>query len=120
MNIMVRCTRKMLKQPLKTSRTNPVVKLSNSILKTTSLFTASEILVKIFRNCGNIFDILENCINQSIETSNFLDYLKMANITAVFNKGDPIEKLNYRPFIILPPIIILLLVINFMNLLKGC
>lgn len=113
---MVRCIRKMLKQPLKTLKTNPVVKLSNNILKTTSLFTASEIQVKIFRNCGNIFDILENCINQSIKT--FLDCLKMANITSVFNKGDPNEKLNYRPFTILPPIIILLLVINFMNLLK--
>ena len=36
-----------------------------------------------------IFEIFTNCINQSIGTSNFLNCLKMANITPVFKKDDP-------------------------------
>ena len=33
-----------------------------------------EIPVKILKSCGCIYDILKNCINQSIETYNFPDY----------------------------------------------
>ena len=40
--------------------------------------------VKILKSCGSIFDIIKNCINQSIETSNFPDCFKTANITPVF------------------------------------
>ena len=53
---------------------------------------SGEILVKILKNCGCIFDILKNCINQSIETSNFPDCLKTDNITSVFKKDDPLGK----------------------------
>ena len=49
-----------------------------------------------------VFDILKNCINQSIETPNFPDCLKTANITPVFKKNDPLDKLNYRAVGILP------------------
>ena len=32
--------------------------------------------VKILKNCGRIYNILKNCINQSTETYNFPDYYK--------------------------------------------
>ena len=57
---------------------------------------------KSFKKCGCIFDILKNCINQSIETYNFSDRLKTANITPLFKKDDPLDKLNYIPVSILP------------------
>ena len=41
-----------------------------------------------------IFDILQNCINQSTETSNFTDCLKTTNNIPVFKEYDPRHKLN--------------------------
>ena len=61
-----------------------------------------KIPVKILKNCGCIFDILKNCINQSVETFNFPDCLKRANITPVFKKDNPLENLNHRLVSILP------------------
>ena len=58
---------------------------------------SGEVPVKILKSCGCIFDILKNCMNQSIETSNFSDWLKAFNITPVFKKDDPLGKLNYKP-----------------------
>ena len=63
---------------------------------------SGEIPVKILKSCGCIFDILKNCMNQSVETSNFPDCLKTANITLISKKNDPLNKLNYRPISILP------------------
>ena len=65
----------------------------------------SKMLVKILKNCVSTFNILKNCINQSVETSNFLDWKtisKTTNITPVFKKDDSLDKLNYRPVSILP------------------
>ena len=50
--------------------------------------------VKIFKNSGYIFDILQNFINQSTETSNFTDCLKTTNNIPVFKEYDPRHKLN--------------------------
>ena len=61
-----------------------------------------EIPVKTLKSCGCMFDILKNCINQTIEIFNFLDCLKPPNITPVFKKDYPLDKLNYRPVSILP------------------
>ena len=47
------------------------------------------------------FEILTNCINQSIDTY-FPDCLKTANITPVFKKDEPLEKLNYKCVSVLP------------------
>ena len=47
-----------------------------------------------------MFDILKNCINQSVEISNFPKWKKISkrtNITPVFKKDDFFDKLNYRP-----------------------
>lgn len=48
------------------------------------------------------FEILTNCINQSINTSYFPDCLKTANITPVFKKDEPLKKLNYKRVSVLP------------------
>ena len=72
-----------------------------------------DIRVKILKKCDCIFEILTNSINQSIDTFNFSDCLrtdtynfsdclKTANITPVFKNDDPLYKLNYRPFGVLP------------------
>ena len=37
-----------------------------------------------------------------METGNFPDSLKMANVTPVFKKEDPLDKSNYRPVSTLP------------------
>ena len=58
--------------------------------------------IKILKYYGCIFDILKNCINQSIETSNFPDCLKMANITPFFKNDSSLDKLSFRSVSILP------------------
>ena len=45
--------------------------------------------------------MLTTYVNQSIDTSNFPDYLKTANITPVFKKDDPLDKLNFRPAVVI-------------------
>ena len=42
------------------------------------------------------------CINDSIEKSDFPQSLKLADITPVYKKNDPLDKTNYRPVTILP------------------
>ena len=71
------------------------------IIKKKQKAVGGEIPVKIFKKCGCIFDILKNCIIQTIETSNFTDCLKTANITPVFKKYVPLDKLHYIPVRIL-------------------
>ena len=43
-----------------------------------------DILTKIRKECEFTFDIINACINKAIETGNFPDSLKMANVTPVF------------------------------------
>ena len=45
--------------------------------------------------------MLTTYVNQSIDTSNFPDYLKTANITPVFKKDDPLDKFNFRPAVVI-------------------
>ena len=45
---------------------------------------------KILKECEFSFDIITACINKAIETGNFPDSFKMANVTPVFKKEDPI------------------------------
>ena len=56
-----------------------------------------DIPTKIPKECKFIFDIITACINKAIEIENFPDILKMANVTTVFKKEDPLDKSNYRP-----------------------
>ena len=43
-----------------------------------------DILTKIWKECEFTFDIITAYINKAIETGNFPDSLKMANVTPVF------------------------------------
>ena len=62
-----------------------------------------EISIQILKESEITFECLKNCINHSIEeTGIFLSSLKLRNITPIFKKDDPLEKLNYRPVSILP------------------
>ena len=57
---------------------------------------------KILKECKFTFDIITACINKAIETGNFPDSIKMANVTPVFKKEDPLDKSNHRSVSILP------------------
>ena len=61
-----------------------------------------DIPTKILKECEFTFDIITACINKAIESGNFPDRLKMANVIPVFKKEDPLDKSNYRPVNILP------------------
>ena len=49
-------------------------------------------------------NILQKLLNESIETGTFPDCLKLADITPVFKKKDPLNKTNYRPVSVLPTV----------------
>ena len=61
-----------------------------------------DIPTEILKECEFTLDIITACINKPIETGNFPDSLKMANVTPVFKNEDPLDKTNYRPVSILP------------------
>ena len=45
---------------------------------------------------------LANCINECIKQNKFPNELKIADITPILKKDDPLDKTNYRPISILP------------------
>ena len=45
---------------------------------------------------------MHKLFNDSIEKSDFFQNLKLADITPVYKKNDPLDKTNYRPVNILP------------------
>ena len=47
---------------------------------------------------------LTNCINECIKQNKFPNDLKIADITSLFKKEDPLNKTNYRPMTILPTV----------------
>ena len=49
-------------------------------------------------------DILQNLFNDMLSTGNFPDDIKLADITPVFKKKDPLKTENYRPVSILSAI----------------
>ena len=51
-----------------------------------SIAVGGDIPTKILKECEFTFDIITACINKAIETGNFPDSLKMANVTAVLKK----------------------------------
>ena len=52
--------------------------------------------------CNTPAETLHNLFNKCLITSDFPDSLKLADITQVFIKKDPLNKLNYRPVSVLP------------------
>ena len=49
-----------------------------------------DIPTEILKECEFTFDIITTGINKAIEIGNFSDDLKMANVTPVFKKEDPL------------------------------
>ena len=49
-------------------------------------------------------DSLHNLFNDMLKTGNFPDNLKLADISPVFEKKNPLYKVNYRPVRVLPSI----------------
>ena len=47
-------------------------------------------------------NILQKLLDDSLETGTFPDSLKLADMTPVFKKKDPLNKTNYRPVRVLP------------------
>ena len=50
------------------------------------------------------FHNLHKIFNETVETEDYPNNLKLANITPVFKKKDPLYKINYRPVSVLPSI----------------
>ena len=63
---------------------------------------SGDIATKIPKECQFTFDVITACINKAIETGNFPDSFKMANVTPVFKKENPLDKSNYRLVSIMP------------------
>ena len=64
--------------------------------------SAGEIPIKILKESTFCFPELTNCINESLTNNKFPDTPKLSDITPVFRKLDPSDKVNYRPISILP------------------
>ena len=47
-------------------------------------------------------NILQKLLTELIETGTFPESMKLAEITPVFKKKDPLNKNNYRPVSVLP------------------
>ena len=47
---------------------------------------------------------LTNCINECIKQNKFPNELKIADVTPILKKEDPLDKTNYRPISILPTV----------------
>ena len=45
---------------------------------------------------------MTECVNHTIKNEKFPDSLKKADITPVYKKDDPTDKVNYRPVSVLP------------------
>ena len=66
---------------------------------TTSNSIPPKILIKSSKVSASV---LHKLFNDSIEKSDFPQNLKLADITPVYKKNDPLDKTNYRPVSILP------------------
>ena len=61
-----------------------------------------EIPLNILKKSNFTFDELTECVNYTLKNGKFPDSLKNANITPVYKKDDPTDKVNYRPVSVLP------------------
>ena len=65
--------------------------------------TENDIPAKILKKCASsTAPTLQKLFNEILRKGNFLDKLKLADITPVFKKNNPLEKENYRPVSVLP------------------
>ena len=55
--------------------------------------TQNDIPPNILKNCASsTAPVLQKCFNEILRTGNFPDKLKLADITPVFKKNDPLKK----------------------------
>ena len=67
--------------------------------------TQNDIPAKIFKKCvSSTAPVLQKLFNEILRTGNFPDKLKLADITQVFKKNNPLEKEDYRPVSVLPAV----------------
>ena len=60
---------------------------------------------KILRQSAEVTaNTLQLLFNNAISNSEFPENLKLADVTPVFKKKDPLDKTNYRPVSVLPPV----------------
>ena len=77
--------------------------IQNSDLKKAT--NKNTIAPKIFKiSCNTSAETLLNLYNEYLITGNFPDNVKLAHITPVFKKKDPLNKENYRLVSVLPSI----------------
>ena len=74
-----------------------------------TLFLSSAIALelgpKILRQSAEVTaNTLQLLFNNAISNSEFPENLKLADVTPVFKKKDPLDKTNYRPVSVLPPV----------------
>ena len=80
-----------------------ISKIINSMDSTRK--TSGAIPIKIVKLANKqICKHLENCINECLKQNKFRKELKIADITPIFKKEDPLDKSNYRPISILPTV----------------
>ena len=80
-----------------------ISKIINSMDSTKK--TSGAIPIKIVKLANKkICKDLANCINECIKQNKFPNELKIADITPIFKKEDPLDKTNYRPISILPTV----------------
>ena len=67
--------------------------------------THNNITQKILRQSAEVTaNTLQLLFNNAISNSVFPENLKLADVTPVFKKKDPLDKTNYRPVSVLPPV----------------
>ena len=80
-----------------------ISKIINSIDSTKKTSGANpDKIVKLTKK--KICKDLANCINECIKQNKFPNELKIADITPICKKEDPLDKTNYRPISILPTV----------------
>ena len=68
--------------------------------------THNNIPPKILRQSAEVTaNTLQLLFNNAISNSEFPENLKLADVTPVFKKKDPLDKTNYRPISVLPPVL---------------
>ena len=77
-----------------------IINSMDSIKKTNGAISIKIVKLANKKICND----LANCINECIKQNKFRNELKIADITPIFKKEDPLDKTNYRPISILPTV----------------
>ena len=98
-----------IKNKIKNFRFNHVIlsDIKNEIksLNPSKATTHNNIPPKILRQSAEVTgNTLQLLFNNAISNSEFPENLKLADVTPVFKKKDPLDKTNYRPVSVLPPV----------------